>query len=65
MDDAVELMRRLAESPGGLSRTFNVGTATTELTIREVAESVIGGGQAADHRARADDGGIAVAPRWT
>ena len=41
VDDAVELTRRLAEAPAGLGSTFNVGTATRELTIREVAETIL------------------------
>jgi len=41
VDDAVELTRRLTEAPAGLGGTFNVGTATRELTIREVAETIL------------------------
>ena len=41
VDDAVELIRRLAEAPAGLGGTFNIGTATEEITIRQVAETIL------------------------
>ena len=41
VDDAVELMRRLAEADAGRQGTFNLGSATGEITIRELAEVVI------------------------
>ncbi|HEY2955046.1 MAG TPA: NAD-dependent epimerase/dehydratase family protein [Candidatus Eisenbacteria bacterium] len=41
VDDAVEMILRLAEAAGGRDGTFNVGTSTGETTIRELAEIVI------------------------
>jgi nucleoside-diphosphate-sugar epimerase len=41
VDDAVELIRRLAEAEAGRNQTFNVGVETKETTIRELAEIVI------------------------
>lgn len=41
VDDAVELMVRLAESPAGAGGTFNLGAADREITMREVGETVI------------------------
>jgi UDP-glucose 4-epimerase len=41
IEDAVEMIRRLAEAPEGEGETFNVGKQTPELTIRELAEMII------------------------
>ena len=41
VDDAVEMIRRLAESGDGRQGTFNLGSETGEITIRELAEVVI------------------------
>ena len=39
--DAVKMMRMLAESDSALNQAFNVGNQAPEITIREVAETVI------------------------
>jgi nucleoside-diphosphate-sugar epimerase len=41
VDDAVEMIRRLAEVDQGRNGTFNIGSTDRELTIREVAEGVV------------------------
>lgn len=42
IDDAVAIMKALAESPESLGQAFNIGNETPEVTIGEVAEVVIG-----------------------
>ena len=42
IDDAVELIARMAESPRCVGEVLNVGTQSPEVSIREVAEIVIG-----------------------
>jgi nucleoside-diphosphate-sugar epimerase len=41
VDDAVEMIRRLAEAESGRNGTFNVGSTDREMSIRQVAETVI------------------------
>jgi nucleoside-diphosphate-sugar epimerase len=41
IEDAVEMIRRLAEAPEGEGGTFNVGNQTPEVTIRELAELIV------------------------
>jgi len=41
VDDAVELIRRVAEADAGRQGTFNIGTQDEEITIRALAELVI------------------------
>jgi nucleoside-diphosphate-sugar epimerase len=41
IDDAVELIVRIALSPDGLNRTFNVGRSEEEVSIASLAEMVI------------------------
>jgi nucleoside-diphosphate-sugar epimerase len=41
VDDAVELIHRLAEADAGRNGTFNVGAKTGETTIRALAEIVV------------------------
>jgi UDP-glucose 4-epimerase len=41
IEDAVELIRQLAEAPEGEGGTFNVGNQTPEVTIRELAELIV------------------------
>jgi UDP-glucose 4-epimerase len=41
IEDAVEMIRQLAEAPKGERGTFNVGNQKPEVTIRELAESVV------------------------
>lgn len=41
IEDAVEMMRQLAEAPEGEGGTFNVGNQTPEVTIRDLAELIV------------------------
>lgn len=41
IDDAVRIIRELAEAPGAEGQTFNVGNESPEVTIREVADMII------------------------
>jgi nucleoside-diphosphate-sugar epimerase len=41
IEDAVEMILRLAEAPEGEGGTFNVGNQTPEVTIKELAESIV------------------------
>jgi len=41
IEDAVEMMVRLAESPQGESETFNVGNQKPEVTIGDLAELIV------------------------
>lgn len=41
IEDAVAMIRKLAESPEAEGRTLNVGNEAPEVTIREVAETVL------------------------
>ncbi len=41
VDDAVELIIRLAKAPAGLSGTFNIGSSTEEISIARLAELIV------------------------
>lgn len=41
IDDAVGMIRRLAETPGAEGQAFNVGNEEPEVTIRELAEMIL------------------------
>jgi UDP-glucose 4-epimerase len=40
IDDAIELLIRLAKAPAGLGGTFNIGSSTEEITIAALAELI-------------------------